>query len=65
MAVFLALILGGIGAHKFYVEKPGVGIFYLLFCWTFIPVIFGFIEAIEYATMKEDVFQKKYIEKKL
>jgi hypothetical protein len=39
MAIILALLLGGIGVHKFYLDKPGAGIFYLLLCWTFIPVI--------------------------
>jgi hypothetical protein len=38
-AALLALLLGGIGIHKFYVGKPGIGIIYALFCWTFIPSI--------------------------
>lgn len=42
----LALLLGGIGAHKFYVGKVGMGILYLLFCWTFIPAVVSFIEGI-------------------
>lgn len=42
----LALFLGGIGVHKFYAGKIGAGICYLLFCWTFIPGIIAFIEAI-------------------
>lgn len=40
-AAFLALFLGGLGAHKFYLGKGGEGLFYLLFCWTFIPVLLG------------------------
>ena len=55
-AIFLSLILGGIGAHKFYVDKPGVGFLYLLFCWTFIPAIFGLIESIQYLSMSEEIF---------
>jgi TM2 domain-containing membrane protein YozV len=43
--VLLALFLGNIGAHKFYMNKVGAGIVYLLFCWTFIPGIIAFIEA--------------------
>ena len=42
----LALFLGGIGVHKFYAGQIGTGICYLLFCWTFIPGIIAFIEAI-------------------
>lgn len=64
-AILLALLLGGLGIHKFYVEKPGAGLVYLLFCWTFIPIILGFIEAIQYLCMNEETFQKKYREKKL
>ncbi len=42
----LALFLGGIGAHKFYAGKIGLGIVYLIFCWTFIPSVIAFIEFI-------------------
>jgi TM2 domain-containing membrane protein YozV len=65
LAIFLALILGGLGAHKFYVDKPGAGFLYLLFCWTLIPSLFGLIEAIQYLSMKDEIFQEKYLAKKL
>lgn len=42
----LAFFLGGIGVHKFYAGKIGTGILFILFCWTFIPVIIAFIEFI-------------------
>lgn len=42
----LALFLGGIGVHKFYAGKTGAGICYLLFCWTFIPLILSLIDLI-------------------
>lgn len=42
----LALFLGGIGAHKFYAGKTGMGIVYLLFCWTYIPAFLALIELI-------------------
>lgn len=41
-----ALLLGGIGAHKFYIKENVWGIIYLLFCWTYIPAILGIIEGI-------------------
>lgn len=41
----LALFLGGVGAHHFYLGNNGMGVLYLLFCWTFIPAILGFFEA--------------------
>jgi TM2 domain-containing membrane protein YozV len=59
-AVALALFLGGIGAHKFYLDRPGWGILYALFFWTFIPAIAAFFEAIYLAVMPRDMFEKKY-----
>ena len=59
-AVLLALFLGGIGGHKFYLDRPSQGILYLLFCWTFIPAIIALLEAIVYATMSEVAFNEKY-----
>lgn len=44
-AVLLALFLGGLGIHKFYLGQSGMGILYLLFCWTYIPAIVAFFEA--------------------
>ncbi|MCD8111100.1 MAG: TM2 domain-containing protein [Clostridiales bacterium] len=40
----LAIFLGGIGAHKFYSGKIGMGILYLCFCWTCIPAVIALIE---------------------
>ena len=60
MAIFRALIFGGWGAHKFYLERPGWGVLYLLFCWTFVPSILGVLEAIAYLSNSEAGFQKTY-----
>lgn len=59
-AGILALLLGGIGAHKFYLGKPGLGILYLIFCWAWIPSIVAFIEGIIYLSMDEKSFAEKY-----
>lgn len=59
-AALLALFLGGIGAHKFYLGSTGLGILYLLFFWTGIPMIIGLIESIVYLTMSEEEFKLKY-----
>lgn len=56
----LALLLGGLGVHKFYLGQAGMGILYLLFCWTFIPGFIALIEAISYFTMSDAVFARKY-----
>ncbi len=59
-AGLFALLLGGLGIHKFYLGRVGWGIVYLLFCWTFIPMIVGFIEGILYLVMSDEAFQAKY-----
>lgn len=59
-AALFAIFLGGIGIHKFYLGSVGLGILYLLFCWTFIPAIVGFIEGIIYLTMSDEAFAAKY-----
>jgi hypothetical protein len=56
----LGIILGGIGAHKFYLGNIGMGILYLVFSWTFIPSLVGFIEGILYLTMSDAEFARKY-----
>lgn len=48
----LALFLGGIGVHKFYAGYSGQGVFFLLFCWTFIPQIIALIDGISALTKK-------------
>ena len=58
----LALLLGHIGIHKFYLGSWGWGIIYLLFVMTFIPMILALIEAIRYFTMSEDDFNIKVSE---
>lgn len=59
-AIILALLLGGIGAHKFYLGQTMMGFIYLLFCWTFIPSIVAFIEAFRYLFMSKDEFSRRY-----
>lgn len=59
-AGLLAIFLGGIGAHKFYLGKPLMGLLYLLFFWTGIPAIVGFIEGIIYLTKSDADFAAKY-----
>lgn len=60
VAAVLALLLGWIGVHKFYLGRTGQGILYIAFCWTFIPAIIAFIEAILLLTMSEEKFAAEY-----
>ena len=60
VAALLAIIFGGAGIHKFYLGKVGWGIIYILFSWTFIPMLLGFIEGISYLLMSDKSFELKY-----
>ena len=59
-AALLAILLGGLGLHKFYLDNPIMGVVYILFCWTFIPAIVGVIEGLIYAFMSEESFDRQY-----
>ena len=39
----LSLFFGGLGIQYFYIGKFGKGLLCLVFCWTFIPFVVGFI----------------------
>lgn len=60
VAGLLGIFLGGLGIHKFYLGRIGWGIVYLIFCWTYIPAIVGFIEGIVYLASNEENFHAKY-----
>ncbi|MFC6786743.1 NINE protein [Halobaculum halobium] len=59
-AALLAIFLGFIGAHHFYLGNTGRGILYLLLSWTFIPATIALIEAVIYLTKSEEEFQRQY-----
>lgn len=54
--LLLALFLGGLGAHDFYVGKPVKGLIKLAFCWTGIPTIISLFNIIG-ALMNKDNFK--------
>ncbi len=56
----LAILLGGLGVHKFYLGRIGTGILYLIFCWTSIPSIIGLIEGIIYLCTDDKTFELKH-----
>jgi TM2 domain-containing membrane protein YozV/ribosomal protein L40E len=59
-AALLALFLGGLGAHKFYLGRSGMGLIYLVFCWTLIPALISLVEGIQFLSMSESEFAMKY-----
>jgi TM2 domain-containing membrane protein YozV len=44
IGVLFALILGGIGIHHFYLRRDGLGLLYLIFSWTGVPMIIAWVE---------------------
>lgn len=44
VGVIFALLLGCFGAHHFYLRRTALGVLYLVFFWTGITAIIGFVE---------------------
>lgn len=59
-AILLAIFLGGLGIHRFYLEKPFSGVMYLLFSWTFVPLILSVIEVVVMLFTPKDVWQRQW-----
>lgn len=59
-AALLAIFLGGIGIHRFYVGQTGLGILYLLFVWTGIPFFVGLLDGIIWLTWSKERFDNAY-----
>jgi TM2 domain-containing membrane protein YozV len=59
-AGFLALFLGGVGAHRFYLGQTKLGVLYLVFCWTYIPSFVGFIEGLLFFIRSKRDFHARY-----
>lgn len=58
IAIVLAVFLGWLGAHRFYIGQIGWGIGYLILFYLFAPlaVLAGFVDAIRYLFMSDDEF---------
>ncbi|NNM34161.1 MAG: TM2 domain-containing protein [Gemmatimonadetes bacterium] len=65
VAALTSFFLGGLGSHRFYLGDPFTGLFYLVFCWTFIPSLIGMIEGVRFAVMEDEEFQRRYSGKPL
>lgn len=59
-AIVLCLFLGGIGIHKFYLDRPGLGVIYFLFAWTLIPAFLAFLEVFVLLSTSQEKFDQEY-----
>lgn len=60
LAGILGLFLGSFGVHRFYLGQTGLGIAYLLFAATGIPLVLGIIDGLVFFSMDQDAFDLKY-----
>lgn len=54
--IVLAIIGGFFGLQEFYMERWVLGVLAVLFCWTCIPAVVAFVEAIVWLFRGEDEF---------
>jgi len=59
-AGILAILLGGLGAHKFYQGNVKLGVIYLCFFWTGIPAVLGLVEGILMLIADDREYEEKY-----
>lgn len=59
-AALLAIFLGFIGIHKFYLGRQTAGILYLVFFWTCIPAILACIDFAMILFLDDTSFDAKY-----
>jgi TM2 domain-containing membrane protein YozV len=60
VAILIAIFLGFIGGHKFYLGRIKAGVIYLLLSWTFIPVLLTIWDVIVLITMSDIKFNTDY-----
>lgn len=61
IAALLALFLGVLGTHRYYLGQKTKGLAFLLSCWTLIPFLVGIWDAITYLFWSKTYFNKKYL----
>lgn len=59
-AMLLCLFFGICGIHKFYLGKKTEGIIYLVFSWTWIPLIISFFDFIGFFSMSDLEFNNRF-----
>jgi TM2 domain-containing membrane protein YozV len=63
-AIVLSLFLGGFGAHKFYLNQPGMAILYILMTFTIVLIPFvllaSIIDCVSYLVKTDIKFKEQY-----
>ncbi|WP_211243516.1 NINE protein [Chitiniphilus eburneus] len=59
LAGVLALLLGGLGVHRFYLGQWW-GVFYLLFFWTLIPGLIALVEGIVFLCTDDEKWDRRF-----
>ncbi|MGB3848824.1 MAG: NINE protein [Tunicatimonas sp.] len=59
LATLLAALLGGLGVHRFYLGQRRAW-WYLGLCWTLVPVVIGWIDALSFYSMTYATFNRRY-----
>lgn len=60
VAGILAILIGGLGVHKFYQGNMRNGVLYLCFFWTAIPALLGLIEGVLMLLADESEYEQKW-----
>jgi len=58
--ILIALFLGSLGIHRFYLGQIGIGLLYLLLSFTGISTIIAIVDVILFALMDDKEFNYKY-----
>ncbi|WP_394389111.1 TM2 domain-containing protein [Shewanella woodyi] len=63
LAIWFSFLLGGLGIHRFYLGQYMKGSLYLVFSWTLVPVLVGWVDAIRTLNMSPFNFAQRYSRK--
>ena len=58
--LFGRLFGGGFGLQHFYCGSNFKGVMCIVFSWTFVPTILGWIDGVKFLTMSDDRFERRY-----
>jgi len=63
VAAIIAMLIGFLGLHKFYLGETLKGVLYILFFWTGIPILLALIDGVVLLSMSDEEFKARYIDK--